>query len=380
MRILIIKLSPIEAITSSMFRTLAIARGLSEAGHKIDYLVVPMNKLSSASSEKEFIKELNVIRTSKSEAYEKNVINAENSFKALRKQILRKIWHSLSVYDYTYLIAKKIKIDILPVREYDIVISSSDPKSSHIVVENLRKQGLRYKRWIQYWGDPLSIDITQKSIYPQWVLRLIEKKLIKNSDKIVYASPFTLSKQKELFKDYKDKMVCIPTAYMEEEIYPATDNQKFIIGYYGDYTARVRNIKPFYNACRALGDKVSVAIYGDSDVKLQATPNIAIYDRGIVDEHKRIADLLICILNSSGTQIPGKLYHLAGTNKKVLVVVDGEQQQEMREFLLSFDRFYVCGNSQEEIENAIVSIMKDNKEFLPLPELKYDYIANRFIE
>ena len=101
MRILIIKLSPIEAITSSMFRTLAIARGLSEAGHKIDYLVVPMNKLNSVSSEKEFIKELNVIRTSKSEAYEKNVINAENSFKALRKQILRKIWHSLSVYDYT---------------------------------------------------------------------------------------------------------------------------------------------------------------------------------------------------------------------------------------------------------------------------------------
>ena len=44
MRILIIKLSPIEAITSSMFRTLAIASGLSEAGHKIDYLGVPMNK------------------------------------------------------------------------------------------------------------------------------------------------------------------------------------------------------------------------------------------------------------------------------------------------------------------------------------------------
>lgn len=380
MKVLVVKLSPIEAITSSMFRTMAVARGLIEKGDSVDFLVIPMSSLLSKAAEKPFVKQFNVIRTSKSSAYENNVIQADNGFKKFKKDFLRKIWHTFSVYDYTYLIAKRIKIDLLPTKEYDVVISSSDPKSSHVVVESLKKQGLKYKRWIQYWGDPLSIDITQKSIYPKWVLRQIEKNLIKNASKIVYASPFTLQEQQRLLKKYRDKMVFIPTAYMEEELYPKTNNEKFVIGYYGNYNSKVRNIIPFYNACKSLGDRVNVAIYGDTDIKLEATETIQVYERGIVDEHKKIADLLVCILNSSGTQIPGKLYHLAGTNKKVLVIVDGERKQEMREFLLSFNRFYVCDNTQKDIEETISTVMLEDKQFFPLPELKYDYITARIME
>lgn len=380
MRILVVKLSPIEAITSSMFRTMAIARGLSEEGHDVDFLVIPMSSLLSRTSDKKFVRRFNVIKTTTSTAYENNVIKGNSAFKRVKKEVLRKIWHTFSVYDYTYLIARKIKIDLLPVQQYDVVISSSDPKSSHIVVEELKKQGLQYNRWIQYWGDPLSIDITQKSIYPKWVLREIEKGLLKNADKVVYASPFTLREQQKLFGKYKEKMTFIPTAYMEEESYPETDNEKFVIGYYGDYHSRVRNIVPFYNACKALGDEVSVAIYGNSDIQLQETEQISIHARGIVDEHKKNADLLICILNSSGTQIPGKLFHLAGTNKKVLVIVDGDEKEKMREFMQSFNRYYVCENTSQDIEKAIREIMEKEEKFLPLPELKYNYVTNRFME
>ena len=45
MRVLMIKLSSIEAITSSMFRTLAIARGLVESGNEVDFLCIPMGNI-----------------------------------------------------------------------------------------------------------------------------------------------------------------------------------------------------------------------------------------------------------------------------------------------------------------------------------------------
>lgn len=383
MKILIISLTPIEALTSAMFRTLALARGLAEVGNQIDFLSVPFNTLLNESGKNNFLDKINVVRTQPNVAY-KRVIEGgnskESSVKLLIKKVLRKVWHSFSVYDYTYTIAKNVNIERLPDRHYDVVVSSSDPKSSHIAVKTLKKQGLTYDRWIQYWGDPLAVDITQKSIYPQFILKRIERKLIHGADKIVYVSPFTLKVQQELYSAYKERMTFLPIAYMEEEIFPSATNDKFVIGYYGNYSTQVRNLLPFYEACKEVGGKISVSIYGDSDLELESTNNIHIFPRGIIEEHKRIANLLVCVMNSQGTQIPGKLYHLAGTNKKVLVVLDGEYAQEMSEFLETFKRFYLCKNDKDSIRQKIIEIMEDGKTFEPVKELKYDYIAREFIE
>ena len=382
MKILIISLTPIEALTSAMFRNLALARGLLESGNQIDFLSVPFNTLLREGEKNDFVEKINVLRTQPNAAY-KRVIESEgkkeSSVKSILKRLLRKVWHSCSVYDYTYTIAKNVGIDRLPVRYYDIVISSSDPKSSHIAVKTLRKQGLTYGRWIQYWGDPLAVDITQKSIYPRFILKRIERKLINGADKIVYVSPFTLKAQQGLYPEFKEKMTFLHVAYMEEEISPDIPNNTFVIGYYGNYTSRVRNLLPFYEACKELGENISVSIYGDSDVELASTDNIHIFPRGIIEEHKRTADLLVCVMNSQGTQIPGKLYHLAGTNKKILVVLDGEYEQEMSEFLATFNRFYLCKNDKNSIRQKITEIMEDGKTFEPVKELKYDYIASKFI-
>lgn len=327
MKILIISLTPIEALTSAMFRTLALARGLAEAGNKIDFLSVPFNTLLREGETNDSIKKINIIRTQPNAAY-KRVIESgdrkESYAKTIVKKVLRKVWHSCSVYDYTYTIAKNIRIDRLPVRHYDIVISSSDPKSSHIAVKTLQKQGLTYGKWIQYWGDPLAIDIAQESIYPQFIMRHIERNLLHGADDIVYVSPFTLKEQQKLYPAYKERMRFVPVSYMKEEVFPEVENRRFVIGYYGNYECMARNIIPFYEACINLDKSVDVSIYGDSDLQLADTENIHIYPRGIIEEHKRIADLLVCVMNSQGTQIPGKLYHLAGTNKKVLVVLDVE--------------------------------------------------------
>lgn len=381
MNILIVKLSPIETITSSMFRTIAVARGLEETGNNVDMLVVPYNGMIAVDRKKDFIKKINIIRSGECKAYSR-VANVEGRGIIKKKIItlLKKIWHMLSVYDYTYSVVKKLRIDILPRHQYDIVISSSDPKTSHIAVKKLMKQGLKCDRWIQYWGDPLTLDITKVNIWPDFILKRIESNLIKGADKVVYVSPFTLEEQKKLFPQKAGKMDFVPVAYMEEEIYPKPQSARFVIGYYGNYEIRVRNIIPLYNACINMGAKVDVSFYGDTDLSLTSSENVKIYPRGIVEEHKAKADLLICLLNSSGAQIPGKLYHLAGTNKKVLVIVDGERTVEMRRYLNGFKRFYICENNEKSIEQKIVEIMNDNSEFYPSKELRYDKIAAKIIE
>ena len=387
MKILLVKLSPVESINSAMYRTLALARGLVENGNQVDMLVIPDNEIEPIGNvvDKVFFQNINIFRTGKAKtsAWKTRVEKKRTVIRKmlfLTKKAVRKLSRSVSVYNGAYLIARRIKISTLPGRRYDIVISSSDPKSSHLAVKQLVKQGLRYDKWIQYWGDPLAIDIMRSDIWPQSLVEKKEKELLMDADKIVYVSPFTLREQQLLYPEMASRMVFHPIPYMEKEVFPETNNERFVIGYYGDYQKKKRNLIPFYQACVALGDSVDVSIYGNSKLKLESTDNVKIYPRGNVDEHKIKADLLICLLNSKGTQIPGKLYHFAGTNKKVLVLLDGDRQDEMKSFLENFDRFYICDNNKKSIQKAILEIMNDDRHFVPLESLKYDHIAAEMVE
>ena len=57
------------------------------------------------------------------------------------------------------------------------------------------------------------MDITRKNIYPRFILRVLEKKILKNANKIIYVSPFTLKQQQNLFPSFKTKMMFLPPAY-----------------------------------------------------------------------------------------------------------------------------------------------------------------------
>lgn len=381
--ILIITLQPIETLTSAMFRTLAITRGLSEQGHNVDFLCIPDNQLQSKKREQEFLKDINIIRTASNGAFleARKIISGEKkTFKKFVVKFARKLWHMFCVYDNTIRIANNVSISSLPKKEYDVIISSSDPKSSHIAAMNLINQGLKYKKWVQYWGDPLALDISKENIYPRCILKYIEGKIIKNANKVVYVSPFTMEKQKNLLPKYADQMAFYPIAYMEEKIYPPTKNEVFTLGYYGNYDSMVRNIIPFYVACKKFNEDIHVDIIGDSDLRLEATEHICIYPRGDILNFEANADLIVCVLNSFGTQIPGKIYHAAGTNKKILVIVDGDYTEQMKAYLNSFNRYFICDNNIESIVEGIRIAKESEATLMPLKELNYQYISKALIE
>ncbi len=381
MKILYVCLFPIEANSSAMMRNLAVVKGLISNEHEVDFLTIPTNKYNVIISDNNF-KKINIIRTKGNKAYDSITTVSYGKTKKMKEiiiGILRKVYHKLSIFNYTYRIAKEISMEDLNCLEYDIVISSSDPKTSHIAVNNLRKQGLRYKKWIQYWGDPLTLDITNKSIYPKWILKILEGWMLKQADSIVYVSPFTYKEQTTMFPDLAHKMCFYPIPYKEVKNYPQTNNSKFIVGYYGDYKSEYRDIIPLFHSCVDLNEDVDLVIMGNSDFKLPTADNVEIHPRGDVSEYEANTDLLICILNKKGTQIPGKIYHYAATNKPILVLLDGDHKEEMREYLESFNRYFICDNTTEEISKMIQDIIRSPKEYTASMDFAPEKIAENIL-
>jgi hypothetical protein len=382
LKVLIIKLSPIEGLNSSMIRTLALSKGLLELGYQIDFITIPISDCHVTTDNYDLIDKIKLIRTKQNSFYDSvaSKKNRKHPIKNIAIKLLRKLYHKLSFYNYTYSIAKKIDISLLDLEFYDLVISSSDPKTSHIAMKELIKQGLKYKRWIQYWGDPMTLDITDKSIYPKWVIRNTEKKLLSAADKIIYVSPFTLEQQKRMFPQLADKMTFLPIPFIKEKYFKETSNSKFTIGYFGAYSSKVRNILPLYEAGKKMKESVLINILGDSDIQLEETENIRVYPRGDIDKFEKEADLLVCMLNRAGTQIPGKIYHYAATNKPILVLVDGDNRNEMKEYLQSFSRYIICDNEVESIINTIENIKMNPTIYSPCKAFRPQTIAMKFTE
>ena len=375
MRILMVQLSPIEAKSSATISMLGLVKGLMESNCTVDYLTVPVSKNHLKVNDKIFSR-INIIRTKNNSTYD-SVVKTSGKFK-VGLGIVRKIFHFFSLYDYSHLIAKNIDLSLVKT-EYDLIISSSDPKTSHIAVQNLIKQGLRYKWWFQHWGDPMALDITRKSIYPKKIIEKIEEGLLLSADKIFYVSPFTLKEQKQLFPRLADKMYFLPLPYMEKKIYGKSNNKKFLVGYFGDYKSKIRNILPLYDTCVKLKDVINLNIAGGSDLLLQPTENINIYPRCDSTQLEKKSDLLVCMLNLKGSQIPGKLYYYAATNKPILVLLDGENQEEMRRYLKSFNRYIICDNNVNSIMTEIQEIIVKNISYQPANQFSAKTIATSLL-
>ena len=385
-RILVIKLQAYNNLSSSNMRMLAMMKGLYELGYSIDLLCTPLSSVSYINdmSDYEFLNDVHIFNTQQNVAYEKLVSTSDNSKKDSLKQkllpVLRKVYHKFSLYTSSAKIAKRLNPDILPNKEYDYVISVSDPKISQLGLKALIKNGLKAKKIIEYWGDPMTRDVTQKSIYPEFVIKREERKLLKIADKIVYTSPFTLGMEKNLHPMLANRMMFVPTANAFKKIYEDTNNSVYVVGYYGAYNSWIRNIMPLYNAFASLEGIAKLNLVGDSDLNLTEANNVLVRPRGVVKDFEKQTDLFICVLNNSGTQIPGKLYHNAATNRPILVILDGDQKESIKEYLSSFNRFYFCNNDEKDIVCSINKIIDENKCWEPCSLLDPKRIAGMIIE
>lgn len=386
-KILVVTTRPLEANDSSSIRKISTIKSLVDAGTNVTVVSTEIPKNSPYYNN--FIDIGNVKRVTLKTGifYNLGVTKSSDnsSKKSIRriKLIARNMYYSINIFDplkkcIRYIDTIKCKLD----RKYDIIISISDPKSSHILALTLlKKQITSCNKYIQIWGDPMYLDITNKSLLPKFIIKKKEQKLLKKPDKIFYVSPLTMEEEKKLFPKYANKMDVLFPTYQNEHIYePVLKIKK--IGYFGDYNSDIRDIKPLYNAIK--NSNYELIICGNSDLKLESTKNIKVNERvpfEKVKELEREVDLLVHISNRVGTQIPGKIYQYMGTNKPILFILDGPKELLM-EIFKPFNRVIFCENYERDILKSIERFNGGNVnvELKPVKKFSSESCAKKILE
>lgn len=406
MKILFVSMVPFEDNTSATIQNKGIIRGLVALGHDVDTMTLEpdrdaisfddsMNDVKSLVNHTYYIgvdRRYALLRAKKKGSKtgpEKNDASKLSTilFNKIRA-ITKSIHDNTSIFDAQKINVKGISEVQVDYPEYDMIITSSDPKSSHLLGLEIFKRNRECRaKWIQYWGDPMLNDITRPRDWRDYIVKCYEKRLISSADRVIYASPLTLNVQRRTFPKLAHKMDYANQVYASvqsngRDSVNRGNTSQISVAYSGAYRSTVRNILPLYNAARMKGFRLSIC--GPSDLQLQSTDNITVRGKLPYKEATRVeseSDVIACLCNRRGTQIPGKIYYCAAYEKPIVVILDGEYKEELREFLGSFDRFLLCEND----ENSIIEAIEQARDQLRVGEyelpdqLKPECMARRII-
>lgn len=251
----------------------------------------------------------------------------------------------------------------------DLILNKDTILITHSPAIDSAKLGTELKKYnpdvkyIQYWSDPmaLSLIVPSQFNYKRWDLFLIEKYLHRRADKIVYGTESLYKAQKELYKKSNHKMYKCNVSYKPEKLkidIGDKNAKELTFGYLGNFYSNIRNIKPLYDAFSSM-DNIKLIICGMGDISLRQSKNINIYSRLPQSEIVKMEeqeDVIICILNCVGMQIPGKIFYQTNSDKIILVILDGPQKELIRKELECFNRFVFCENNKEEIIQTVRDI------------------------
>ena len=337
MIILLVTLYALEQNTSVAISNINITKGLLELGHAVTW-VMP----NWARCETEF------------DNSKVRIIRVQGEDQPRQMGYIRDKIHShYGMLDFTRSYLRQVGKMEIPNDYYDVVISTSDPKSSHLFTKRLLKN-VKYGCWVQHWGDPLLGDITRNFWWPKWIIKCYEWNILKKADKVVYVTPMTCDAQKKEYPKMEDKLAFIPLPADMHETKTEQDETCLKVAYLGDYNPAFRNLRPLYDACKKL-DFVQLTIAGHGP-KYEKTSNINVLPRIPQDQAQKIesdCDVIFCACNMYGTQIPGKIVYKASSDKHILIALDGDYKEEMRNYFDSFDRFVTCDNDADSIREAL---------------------------
>lgn len=381
MKILVINGDCIQTNTSANLCHIAYLNGLVDAGHDVtllsadgkDYLlddsiVIPtgikqytyygVSLYEKMSLKKNKVQDGTVdIFASKSQKNTK--VALKNRLVSRAKKTFLASYGVHGIYARFVRVAKKFKSN----EDFDYVISISTPVTSHLLAYKLLKsKHIKAKQWIQIWEDPWFTDAYgfngKDKIYKE------EQRLLSFAEKVCYVSPLTLENQKKIFPEYADKMYWQPLPYYYKNE-PSSDivQYKNTYGYFGYYFPASRDLAPFYRVAKNCG--IEVNICGSPSNLFVPTENIHIHPRLPLEKLRPIEDktnILIFLCNRKGGQIPGKIYQYSATNKTILFILDGtdEEKEVLKAYFEKFNRYVFCENTVEDITRAIKDIESGN--------------------
>ncbi len=358
--------------TSSNIRTIALMQGLQKMNVEVHCLYLLSNKEKDPAiadalqrcCKKIFSYPSAVKTASVSSAAAKKETKVHSVVSELRQWCIQQ-YTNHAVYDVFQVqflrLPSRFYLDVDT--DYDAVISSSEPKSSHKLARLLLKKKKLNCPWVQYWGDPMTNDVAtagRRTIRAQKT----EFQLLSECDSAIYTNPMAMEYMQQAYPSLADKIHWVPTSDLAKDTHDGKIRHIRQVAYLGDYLSKYRDILPLYTACNRLGIKTKIA--GNGDVVLKETPNVTIMPRVskqqaddieeastilIVLENKAIGNVEKCI------QVPGKLYHYALTDKTVLVITESDSLQKHYE---KYNRFVFVNNDSREIQNALENIIRNS--------------------
>ena len=374
MNILVINGDCIQTNSSANLCHLAYIRGLLEAGYQVtllsadgrDYKIDSSMKIPDEVTtytiygvslyEKMSLKKRNsknnVWSSEKYNSKKLSINNVVHKGISKMKELVLALYGAHGIYSTFVHKAQKFELD----ENFDYVISISTPVASHLLTYNLLKsEHIKGNHWIQIWEDPWYSDVygfnRKRKIFRE------ERRILSFAEKVCYVSPLTLKKQKKLFPESAHKMFWqpLPFYYQDNTKYDVLTNEKHY-GYFGDYIPVSRDLEPFYIAAKEMG--IDVNICGNPKNLFKSTEKIHIYPRLPLNELKMIEDdtnVLVFLCNRQGGQIPGKIYQYSATEKTILFILDGTEDEKriLKKYFGKFNRYIFCENTVEDITRAI---------------------------
>lgn len=293
--------------------------------------------------------------------------------KSTKLKMLYLLW--VNILGYTIIRPYRRKqLDNFILNQYDIVLSFCPPPLSALIAHDINKLGKNSKiRYIQFWSDPLTIgmcDSIENLPKRRLLHKFVENKILDYANEIVYCSPILCKTQKKLFPKHANKMRWSDVSYLERGKTNFSKGVDTIIrvGYFGDFTQRVRNIFPLIESISSMKN-VKLVIRGNTDVTINKEKyhNIDIkterfpYEQ--IEELENSCDILVGIGNIKGVQIPGKIFYYVNYNKPIIYIGDGAYNDEIISYLSQFNRFIFCHNNPMSIRNAICEAIENLSKF-----------------
>ncbi|WP_156810972.1 hypothetical protein [Phocaeicola abscessus] len=362
--------------SSAAIRNNAMVKGLTELGHQVDVLTVRQSETSTSP-------DLNFGHIIYTELFNlslrsgvKKLVN--NQVKTVLGEIYSRMMKILHFPDAYYKWPNKVNVALL--KEYDLLISSSDGKISHFVGRKIKKTR-PYLKWIQIWGDPWFDDLNS-NLLDKIRIRHYEKAFLSEADKVVYISLPTCNAMKTRYTNIADKIGFIPRSYFKDFTYSVPKNEIEIhIAYTGALRSVYgRNLSPLLKAIEAYNKKedgrspkIMINVYGEVDnATRQEFRSIYVNFHHSVDVSElgniySKSNALLYISNKDGsTQIPGKLYDYLGTSSLVLCLVNN-MEDEIASFLKELGpRCMLIKNEEKEIFSRLNEAVEKMKiEYLP---------------
>lgn len=383
MKILVINADCLEVNTSANLCHLAYLKGLVDSGHDVtllsadgrDYvsdesMQIPKEVKSYTYYGISLYEKISLLNKQRQTSAEKPIVLTARNNKVTKSlphivvdRIKKIILNFYGIHGiYTTFVKKAERFSSCEL--FDYVLSISTPVASHLLAYNLLKKGhIKGNHWIQIWEDPWYSDAY--GTRDNYKIFEEEQRLLSLAEKVCYVSPLTLQNQQKLFPESAEKMYWQPLPYYyKRDIVNTEKVDHNVYGYFGDYAPAVRDLEPFYQA--AVRAEIETNICGNPDNLYLSTEHVHIYPRLSLDKLRPIEDrtnILVFLCNRKGGQIPGKIYQYSGTNKVILFILDGtqEEQEIIKSYFEPFNRYLFCKNTVEDITCAIKRI--ENGDF-----------------